>query len=145
MGLEGGRGGDAENFFRCLWVWEVGGGVPVSPRVSSCEGVACVGISENFIVGGGSEGTVCIWKRRVSLVVAAPPGTSSSCKKTPSGGGSQEEEEEEEDPIFEEVMPELLVREFRAHTTIVRALFIAGGACFVCVCVCAVRSQEGFA
>lgn len=59
------------------------------------EGVACVVMDDNLIVAGGSEGTVAIWRRRTA------------------GGGHG---------CGPELVPELLVREPRAHT-IVRAIF----------------------
>jgi WD40 repeat protein len=82
-------------------------------KKGSREGVTCVSLDSSFIAAGGSEGTVAIWRRRFAR---GAPATSPSAAGDESGPP----------PADVELVPELIVREHRAHT-IVRIVHTPGG------------------
>ena len=76
----------------------------ISGRKGTKEGVSCIAIDSDFIVAGGSEGTVAAWRRKFL--------------RTPSSSNSLQQETE--------MVPDLLFRENRAHS-IVRVVQVPGG------------------
>ena len=97
-----------------------GGGGTVPSRT---EGVACLALSASHIVAGGSEGTVCIWRRRF----AAPHGCDLTQEPllSPLPSSATTLSIANALPLVEGP-PELLHREPRVHS-IVRAIFLPGG------------------
>jgi len=80
---------------------------------SSREGVTCLSMDGDFIVAGGSEGTVTIWRRRFGNISPSSSSLSSSTTESP--------------PVtVVELAPELLFREHRAHS-IVRLVVTPSG------------------
>ena len=76
---------------------------------SSREGVTCLSMDGDFIVAGGSEGTVTIWRRRFGNISSSSSTTTESIPVT-----------------VVELAPELLFREHRAHS-IVRLVVTPSG------------------